>query len=127
MASLQFAQAVATTEQGHRAVEAVGTGGMNAALMGANTMVAGVSALQQRAAAAYGVLATLNPLRRDTSLHTDPQNMNNDEDSEESGVADDRFAVGSDCSDDDPLDGIQIEEANAWREEAGVEGIDNFS
>jgi len=94
-ASLQLAQAVATSGQAHRVVDAVGAGGMTAAgvvgsaasgiaLVGANTVVNGISALQQQANGACrwalsipslsNHLATLNPFNRSRSPHTDTQN-----------------------------------------------------
>jgi len=118
LASLQLAQTIATTEHGHRAVVAVGAGGMSA-----------VSALQQGAGAVCRSLsATLNPLGRDIPPQVDPQNGTDDGNSEANDVVDDRFAVGSECSEEEveTLDGIQMPEDNPWLEERGEHVVDNF-
>lgn len=150
LASLQLAQAVAASGQAHRVVDAAGAGAMTAAsvvgtaasgisLVGANTVASSVSALQQHAGRAYrwalpslpNHLATLNPFNRSRSSHTSDQNTDDAEDSptdRASDLVDDRFAVGSDYSEDeiDHLDGIQIEGVNPWAEERGLQTTDNF-
>jgi hypothetical protein len=155
MVSLQLAQAVATSGQAHRVVDAVGARGRTAAgvvgttasgiaRVGTNNLVNGVSALQQRAGGACrralsfpslpDRFVTLNPFNRSRSPHTDAQNTDGVEDDIEDDIedgfehplTDDIFMVGSDSEDEvDSLDGIQIEE-NPWAGERGFQTRDNF-